>query len=205
MEIEADRSPDYDLQPREVQDQLGSVYSGFVRKVFSLIGTQVLLTACVVALAKGFDSVGNALLENAWLLVPTMIVFIVTACMPICCKQLGRRVPLNYIILFTFVTCTLDPMRLHPSGLRLSERPHQSGSGRRTPHCPGNGWSGDECCSGKSYLVRCRLPHIFLSTSDDLHVRPRLDGPFSMSPRWHLAANWLVRLWISTLRSLHSN
>lgn len=65
----------------------------------------MLLTACVVALAKGSDSVGNALLENPWLLVPTMVVFVVTALMPICCRKLGRKVPLNYIILFTFVRC----------------------------------------------------------------------------------------------------
>lgn len=151
--------------------------------MFGLIGTQVLLTACVVALAKGFDSVGNALLENAWLLIPTMVVFIVTALMPICCKPLGRRVPLNYIILFTFVTCTLDLLRIYPGRLLLPELPHKSGSGCRTSHSPSNGWPCAKCLSGKRYLVRCRLPHIFLPTGDDFHVQSRLDGPIPESTR----------------------
>lgn len=61
------------------------------------------MTAGIVAIVKGCEPVGEALMENLWVLIPAMIVLVVTAVMPICCKSLGRKVPLNYIILFTFV------------------------------------------------------------------------------------------------------
>ena len=104
MELSFSKDIDSDLRAREVSDQIGIPHSGFARKVFSLIGTQVLLTAAIVAVFMSTPTLAIGLFENWWLIFPTMLVFIVTALVPACCKDVGRKVPTNYAILYTFVS-----------------------------------------------------------------------------------------------------
>lgn len=87
-----------------IDDQLGTPHTGFVRKVFALIGTQVLLTVAVVTYAMTHKDVGDFLLDNTAILVVATVVLLVTSLLPICWKPAGRKVPLNYIILYTFVS-----------------------------------------------------------------------------------------------------
>lgn len=103
MEVEAPNHPDDDLRIKASDDQLGEGYIGFVRKVFALIGTQIMLTVAVVAYVMTHEDVGDYLLENPIILAPAVVLFLVTALLPVCCKGTGRKVPLNYIILYTFV------------------------------------------------------------------------------------------------------
>ena len=103
MEVEAPNSPDEDLRIKAVDDQLGEVHIGFVRKVFALIGTQILLTVAVIAFAMTNADVSDYLLENQIILVPFIVLFLITALLPVCWKKAGRAVPLNYIVLYTFV------------------------------------------------------------------------------------------------------
>jgi len=103
MEVEASKGTDDDLRIKAVDDQLGEKQTGFVRKVFALIGTQIMLTVAVVAFIMTNEDVGDYLLENPIILAPAVVLFLVTALVPVCWKQGGRKVPVNYIILYTFV------------------------------------------------------------------------------------------------------
>ena len=80
-----------------------AVRLGFVRKVFGIVGVQLLFTSCFVALAIQSDSF-KAILATPTYVFVVIALYIGTFCMLACCG-LDRKVPVNYLLLFIFTTC----------------------------------------------------------------------------------------------------
>ena len=72
----------------------------FIRKVYTILATQLTLTTgCIVAVQTN-DSFRMWSISNPMLSIVCCVVAIITMCMIVCC--LGRTVPHNYILLFIF-------------------------------------------------------------------------------------------------------
>jgi len=83
-----------------VKDAAREVRMGFVRKVYSILAVQLLLT-CVVA-APIISMETNWLQDHSWLLYVSVAVTLVTICAISCCRGVAQRYPANYILLFLF-------------------------------------------------------------------------------------------------------
>mmetsp|Transcript_14399 Transcript_14399/g.25334 ORF Transcript_14399/g.25334 Transcript_14399/m.25334 type:complete len:260 (-) Transcript_14399:43-822(-) len=82
------------------------VRQGFVRKVYGLLTTQLLVTvliaAQIVGLADASKSTASWIQSHEWLLWFSVIGVISMMCCMICCREALRKYPTNYIILFSF-------------------------------------------------------------------------------------------------------
>lgn len=72
---------------------------GFVRKVYGILVSQLILT---VAIAGPLSQMQTFVQDNYWLLPASCAVTLVTICAMACCKNLTRTYPTNYIFLFIF-------------------------------------------------------------------------------------------------------
>jgi FtsH-binding integral membrane protein len=80
------------------------VRNGFIRKVYSLVGIQLLVTT---AIAVGIMKIGESKLRanseaTLGLLIVSSILTIATMCTLCCCPHLMRKYPWNYVILGLF-------------------------------------------------------------------------------------------------------
>ena len=81
-----------------------SMRLGFIRKVYGVLSFQLLFTALVSSI--GFlDSVREYYQENMFLFWLSFAFSIIVLIPLVCCKQIARKVPINYILLFTFTAC----------------------------------------------------------------------------------------------------
>lgn len=107
---------------------------GFIKKVYSILFCQLALTACGVAwftvntynnclpilnnlplsgpgcyyagyLALKPDSTAYWVVTNTWLWLLALFVAIFVEIALICCRSVGRKTPINYILLFVFTLC----------------------------------------------------------------------------------------------------
>eukprot|EP00931_Biecheleriopsis_adriatica_P050597 TRINITY_DN29307_c0_g1_i1.p1 TRINITY_DN29307_c0_g1~~TRINITY_DN29307_c0_g1_i1.p1 ORF type:complete len:257 (-),score=38.51 TRINITY_DN29307_c0_g1_i1:121-891(-) len=95
--------------PQTVQNDLKSagikVRQGFVRKVYTLLVVQLAMTViiasqiCILAHASG---TAEWLKSNEWLLWASILGTFSLMCSMLCCRELVRTFPMNYILLFTF-------------------------------------------------------------------------------------------------------
>jgi len=78
---------------------------GFIRKVYGILSAQLAITALFVVLV--FEVKGmQPFFQNLTVMIVTIVVYIATLCALICCR-LDKKVPLNYILLFTLtVACS---------------------------------------------------------------------------------------------------
>lgn len=76
---------------------------GFVRKVYSILSLQLVLTIAIGALFQMADQ--RWLDDNTWMLVLAVIVQISAMCALACNPKLGRTFPQNYFILFLYTIC----------------------------------------------------------------------------------------------------
>ena len=76
---------------------------GFVIKVYSIVATQILLTAllCVASL-NNVGGLQDFMRSYSYLSIVAIVIGVCLICAIACCKVAARKVPLNYIILFTF-------------------------------------------------------------------------------------------------------
>jgi FtsH-binding integral membrane protein len=83
-----------------------TVRRGFIRKVFSILTAQLLITMIFCIVAMKSSEVGGFLTNHMWLfyvcLFGSIAIMIALTCFP----KIGRRVPLNYILLFLFTAAT---------------------------------------------------------------------------------------------------
>jgi len=84
-----------------VKDSTTEVRKGFIRKVYSILTVQLLLTVAVAAPLTTMVSQAW-LMANAWLLYLSVAMTLVTMCAMACCKNMTRRFPTNYLLLFVF-------------------------------------------------------------------------------------------------------
>lgn len=83
---------------RYVRDATVDARMSFVRKVYSILLAQLLMT---VAIAVPFQVVETAWLkDHVWLVHLSMAVTITTICIMSCNHQFARRFPVNYLLLF---------------------------------------------------------------------------------------------------------
>lgn len=82
-----------------IKDASIQVRLGFVRKVYGLLSAQLLLT---VAIAGPLSQAQAFVHKNPWLLWVSMGMTICTLCAMMCCGEVLRQFPTNYIVLFVF-------------------------------------------------------------------------------------------------------
>jgi len=79
-----------------------SVRLGFIKKVYLILSTQLLITFLVVLASFLSDPFRDFLTRTSWLLIVaavlTFVIIIVLGCFP----SVSRNVPINYILLFVF-------------------------------------------------------------------------------------------------------
>jgi FtsH-binding integral membrane protein len=81
-----------------------TVRHGFIRKVYGIVGTQLLLTTEIAGaiMAAGGDYLRQNASLTFGLILASSVFTIGTMCIFCCCPQLMLRSPQNYIILFVF-------------------------------------------------------------------------------------------------------
>lgn len=79
-----------------------TIRRGFIRKVYSILSLQLLLTVGAILLATHSEGVGSFLNENIWLLIVSFILVFVCLITLSCCEGVRRTSPHNAIFLGLF-------------------------------------------------------------------------------------------------------
>ena len=77
----------------------------FVRKVYSILGIQILITSLITLIPMTNDHAKIWMQDNYGLLIACCVGSIVISCAMICFLPLTRMVPYNYIMLLLFTLC----------------------------------------------------------------------------------------------------
>jgi protein lifeguard len=77
----------------------------FVRKVYGILGVQLVFTALFTLIPVYSDSFHIWMINNIAFVIAAFIGEIVTSIALICCRGLSRSVPTNYILLTIFTVC----------------------------------------------------------------------------------------------------
>lgn len=87
-------------EEQDAEDRLG-----FIRKVFYILSAQLVFTAFCVFVVKKYDAL-NAWFMQQWFLGITLaIVSLIIQCVLLCCVNVARKVPINFILLSVFTAC----------------------------------------------------------------------------------------------------
>lgn len=76
---------------------------GFVKKVYGILSATLLFTALICVWPVASKPMADYLQRNIWILITFSVLSFVPLYMLFCCIQNARKVPLNYILLFSFV------------------------------------------------------------------------------------------------------
>ena len=77
----------------------------FVRKVYGILGFQLALSAAIISIPMTSDK-ARIWIDTHWgLMIAAMVLSIVVSCTMICCLQLTRMVPINYVLMTIFTLC----------------------------------------------------------------------------------------------------
>jgi len=79
------------------------VRMAFVRKVYSLLCVQLLVTVAIAGYIMRMP--GQWLVDNMWLMQVSLVGTLITTCVIACCPDLCRSYPSNYFVLFGFTAC----------------------------------------------------------------------------------------------------
>jgi FtsH-binding integral membrane protein len=79
-----------------------SIRLGFIRKVYGILSLQLLLSTFMCLLSMYSQSFFKFQMENAWLIIFSFLVTLILPCLGLCFTDMFRKVPSNYIFLFTF-------------------------------------------------------------------------------------------------------
>jgi protein lifeguard len=75
---------------------------GFVRKVFLIVLAQLAVTAGLCAISITNEDYLRYQFNNWWVMLITFFIAIFVEIALLCSRNLARRVPINYILLFIF-------------------------------------------------------------------------------------------------------
>ena len=78
---------------------------GFVKKVYGILATQLLVTAFIALVPYLSDTYRQYMFENVWVLIVSAIFTVVFVLVLSFFRGLARTVPTNYILLFAFTFC----------------------------------------------------------------------------------------------------
>jgi FtsH-binding integral membrane protein len=76
------------------------VRRGFIRKVYSILTAQLMLTVAIAWPIQGMSLMW--LQQHSWMMMASLIGSMVTLCAIPCCADITRKFPQNYMMLFTF-------------------------------------------------------------------------------------------------------
>lgn len=74
----------------------------FIRKVYSILTLQLLITTIFVVVSAVTESYQDFVISHIWLFILSIVLSIIVLLILFFVKELHRRVPYNYILLFTF-------------------------------------------------------------------------------------------------------
>lgn len=80
----------------------GSARTGFIRKVYSILSTQLVITALIVCIVFASDDFNIWLRQNPWILAVSGVLTIGILYTLGCYPSVARSVPINYILLGVF-------------------------------------------------------------------------------------------------------
>ena len=86
-------------------DEEGEDRRGFIKKVYAITATMMLITTACVFFVLVRKDVHEWMKENLWLHYAALFAGIALMIGIICCKSCARKVPNNYIYLFLFTIC----------------------------------------------------------------------------------------------------
>ena len=75
---------------------------GFIRKTLGIVCAQLIFTTAIVGLIINSESAKDYLRENYGIVIVAVLIYIITAIILMCCRQLARTVPANYVLLLIF-------------------------------------------------------------------------------------------------------
>lgn len=78
---------------------------GFIRKVYGIMSSQLILTAFVTLLPYLSYGIRTTMISNPGVGLASAIMAMVLACSLFCSESLARQVPANYILMFFFTLC----------------------------------------------------------------------------------------------------
>ena len=80
---------------------------GFIRKVYGILSTQLLLTFGAIAATKAVPELNETMQSPmvAGFAMGLLIISVCIECAILCCKSVARKTPTNYILLFIFTLC----------------------------------------------------------------------------------------------------
>jgi len=82
-----------------------SLRIGFIRKVYLILSTQLVLTAALIVVSVMHDEYRIFVKNNPWLLITCAVIAIVTLYALVCYSAVSRTTPWNFILLFLFTGC----------------------------------------------------------------------------------------------------
>jgi len=82
-----------------------AVRRGFIRKVYSILMSQLVLTGAVIATFMFVDPVKAYVQTNMWVYYSSMAVMFVCLISMACCESVRRKFPTNFIFLGVFTLC----------------------------------------------------------------------------------------------------
>eukprot|EP01017_Pseudomicrothorax_dubius_P001028 TRINITY_DN0_c3298_g1_i1.p1 TRINITY_DN0_c3298_g1~~TRINITY_DN0_c3298_g1_i1.p1 ORF type:complete len:244 (-),score=32.96 TRINITY_DN0_c3298_g1_i1:18-749(-) len=97
--------PDYE---KGVGNQLGfelEVRKGFIRKVYSILSVQLIITAVLAVLPFFSDSFRRFQYYNPAIVILAMVLTVIIMYILVCFSNMARTVPTNYILLAVFTFC----------------------------------------------------------------------------------------------------
>lgn len=92
------------------QDSMGSfsdvrIRHGFIRKTYSIVSLQMLVTTAITATVIFVDDVKHFFYANVWVLYVLMAATFVIMLVLACCESVARSYPINMILLAVFTVC----------------------------------------------------------------------------------------------------
>mmetsp|Transcript_22940 Transcript_22940/g.36881 ORF Transcript_22940/g.36881 Transcript_22940/m.36881 type:complete len:250 (+) Transcript_22940:84-833(+) len=90
------------LVDRDIKSANVAVRQGFVRKVYAILTTQLVVTVLVASQIVQLATQRLWLQDHQWLLWLSVGMTTATVCAMACCRDLCRTFPFNYLFLFTF-------------------------------------------------------------------------------------------------------
>lgn len=88
------------------QTYIDTTRAGFIRKVFGILAIQLILTALLIAVSF-YPPYAKFLVSHPGriCLVLSFSLYMITLFSLLCCSQVYQKVPVNYLLLFTFTIC----------------------------------------------------------------------------------------------------
>lgn len=78
------------------------IRSGFIKKVYGILLSQIIFTTMMCIIAMIIPGFSKFQLTNPWLIWFSLILSLVCIIALTCCRDLSRKVPINYILLMLF-------------------------------------------------------------------------------------------------------